>query len=104
MELTIEKINSDIETLIDVKVKEFLEGDKDVKIPRYALDKIITILKKNKFKDLKDYDSNGYQVDFWYTVQHPKKGKCVLSGDLYYNNSFTLGTADSQSDIDDDGC
>ena len=91
MEISIESINKDIETLLRTKIQEFINTDiKSIDLPRYGTGLISSILAEFGFEDNDEYDTNGWQVDFWYGFKHPIKGECTLSGDLDCNKKFTL--------------
>lgn len=69
------------------KIKEFLESDvKELKLDILPLDDYDTILSDLGFEgDNENFDTNGWQVDFWWNFEKDDV-KLMLSGSLFYGN------------------
>lgn len=70
-------------------IKDFIEkgvnGDNEMPVPIVALQQYDEIIKSLGFKEYNDFETNGWQVDFWQTY---KKEKMILTlgGSLWYGN------------------
>jgi len=86
-------------------VSDFLSNDKnDVKLPFLPLIEYAHILSEFNFSTLtksssinlmnegNDWDNNGWQVDFWWTIFRDNQ-KYILSGSLFYGR-ITLSKSD----------
>jgi hypothetical protein len=64
-----------------------IKGEVDsVKLPMIPIDDVITLLQEKSYidkDDSGDYDSNGWQVDFWLQF-HINESIYTLSGSLWY--------------------
>ena len=75
-------------SVYQTSIEDFLNNDmRLLKIPRIPLSVYVEIFKNKGFTY--EFDSNGYQADFW--VYFRKNNKTlILSGDLWYTESWTL--------------
>lgn len=73
---------------LENKIKQFLDSDEEtICIDMFPIDKIEDVLKKLGFpKDSLDYDTNGWQIDFWYTYYNSNNEAIRLSGSLHYGD------------------
>lgn len=54
-------------------------------VPIRDFERVLKGLGFNKL-EMDGEETNGWQVDFFYTFTHPKKGKYLLMGSLHYGN------------------
>jgi len=69
----------------------FISGEKELKLD-YTLPLIDfeELIKSLGFKEDRDnFDTNGWEIDFWYYFEHPSYGNFCLSGSFWYGN-FTI--------------
>ena len=85
--MKIEEIIKNTQELFLDDVKKVISGEKD-KTEGYPLcpqDAIDCLEKKLGFKDLDEFDSNGWQYDYWIEVEFGEK-EYIISGSGYYGN------------------
>lgn len=71
-------------------IEQFLRSnEKSISVPMYPITKYKEILEELGFIDLEQYDTNGYQVDFWDCYDKDGIRYC-LSGDLWYRETWTF--------------
>lgn len=71
-------------TNLELSIKNIINGSEDTSLPFVPLEVVNYILKGLGFT-LEEADTNGYQVDFWYTYKHPNKDqRFTLQGSLWY--------------------
>lgn len=86
--------NKEVEVAVDLddfeKIKKVLDGtEESVNISRRKLVEYINFIKTELNTDEHEYDSNGYQVDFWVAFETPCGDKTFeLTGDLWYEDTF----------------
>ncbi len=66
--------------------EELFQKEKFFNIPMMPLSDVENILKKLGFEEIEEYDSNGWEIDFWWEWEHHKYGKWMFSGSLWSGN------------------
>lgn len=71
-------------------ITEYIENSQstELKLPFNSIKFYIDVFASLGYEYV-DYETNGYQVDFWLTVSKSNK-QLVLSGSLYYGKNFNL--------------
>jgi hypothetical protein len=68
-------------------IKEFLEsGEDSMQVPMIALSSFAKMLEVFGFVETEEFETNGWEVDFWYYFESEKYGEYCLSGSLFYGN------------------
>ncbi len=77
-----------MENLKELLLKVINGEQEKVPLPFTPIGDILDILEEEGFEQLElDGDeTNGWQIDFWYKIQHLEKGLFQLSGSLYYGD------------------
>jgi hypothetical protein len=74
-----------MEPLRDIISKFIASEEKSVKIPFTPLQEVIDIMEGLGFSET-NYENNGWQVDFWYSMSHDDHGKYAITGSLFYGD------------------
>ena len=71
-------------------IEQFLndENSRELKIPMMGINKYIELFKEFGYQQ-DDFETNGWQVDFWLYLSNDNK-KLRLSGDLFYSETWLI--------------
>src|ERR1700749_842110 len=85
-------------------IQKAIDTGKDQIIPMTPLIEVEKAFKELGFDDYEGTgdETNGWQVDFWYTFTHPTLGKYTVSGSLWENTPWKVGTADEIEEEEED--
>jgi len=70
---------------LEAKIDQLLKGEINSYGAKYLyISQVKSELEKRGFKFNNDFDSNGFQYDFWFTMTHHTHGKMSIGGSGYY--------------------
>lgn len=93
---------NEIEKLIQNELEENIDKILTNKIKFYSCKynnpaAIRKCLESLGFVDNEDFDTNGWQWDFWFSMKHPTYGKLNIAGSGYYGR-ISIEKSDEEDD------
>jgi hypothetical protein len=86
MEISKEKIQSQVKELMESSIQQVLKGEKkSVKLHYCRPNDVIEYIERIGGEDLEDFESNGWKWNYFLKVEH-NGIKYELSGDGYYQD------------------